>query len=160
MTKSNNDKAQLVKNLKEELIQVLLQLDKVGTVVFEDIDCDHGVYNFSDVVYSESNNTCTIQISMWSDNLPRQQQDSNKEKKRMISASEAKAETSKITKTIKEKQLEEIENMIKNAISKGESHVFWDGFLNPEVVTELRSLGYDVEYSRQYNECSHTISWK
>lgn len=59
-----------VAKLKEQLIDVLTQLNAIKPVQFHDIDCDDCVFNFSDVVIDETDNRVYIEIAMWHDNLP------------------------------------------------------------------------------------------
>lgn len=59
-----------VEELKEQLIDVLTELDKIKPVQFYDIDCDGCVFNFSNVRVDEENNRVFVEIAMWHDNLP------------------------------------------------------------------------------------------
>lgn len=56
--------------LKEQLIDVLTEMDKIKPVQFHDIDCDDCVYNFSDVVIDDRDDRVYIEVAMWHDNLP------------------------------------------------------------------------------------------
>lgn len=59
-----------VAKLKEQLIDVLTQLNAIKPVQFHDIDCDDCVFNFSDVVIDETDDRVYVEIAMWHDNLP------------------------------------------------------------------------------------------
>lgn len=56
--------------LKQQLVNVLTEMDKIKPVQFHDIDCDDCVYNFSNVVIDEDDNRVYVEIAMWHDNLP------------------------------------------------------------------------------------------
>lgn len=56
--------------LKDQLIEVLTEMDKIKPVQFHDVDCDDQVFNFSNVVINESENRVYVEIAMWHDNLP------------------------------------------------------------------------------------------
>lgn len=67
----NNDEINKdVANLKEELVSVLMRMDEIGNVVFEDTDCEGNLYNFKDVVYDSVTKCVKVQLSMWDDMLP------------------------------------------------------------------------------------------
>lgn len=70
MGKTNMEASEEVRNLKEELVQVLSHLDEIGNVVFEDTDCEGNLYNFKDVVYDSTTKCVKVQLSMWDDRLP------------------------------------------------------------------------------------------
>lgn len=70
MLKPNADKEAIVASLKVELVNILMQLDEVATVIFEDTDCDGGIYNFKDLVYDKESERTIVKLAMWSDNLP------------------------------------------------------------------------------------------
>lgn len=59
-----------IEELKEQLISVLTELNKIRPVQFVDIDCDNGVFNFSDVKVNEDDDRVYVEIAMWHDNLP------------------------------------------------------------------------------------------
>jgi len=56
--------------LKQQLIEVLTEMNKIKPVQFHDIDCDDCVYNFSNVTIDEDENRVYVEIAMWHDNLP------------------------------------------------------------------------------------------
>lgn len=56
--------------LKQQLIDVLTEMDKIKPVQFVDIDCDNQVFNFSNMVIDEEGNRVYVEIVMWHDNLP------------------------------------------------------------------------------------------
>ena len=59
-----------IEYLKQQLISVLTEMNKIKPVQFHDIDCDDCVYNFSDVVIDEKDDRVYVEIAMWHDNLP------------------------------------------------------------------------------------------
>lgn len=57
--------------LKRNLVETLNELDKLGTVVFEDTDCDcYSTYNLRDVIFDANTNEVVIKLAMYSDSLP------------------------------------------------------------------------------------------
>ena len=56
--------------LKNQLISVLEEMNKIKPVQFHDIDCDDQVFNFSDVKIDEEFDRVYVEIAMWHDNLP------------------------------------------------------------------------------------------
>lgn len=59
-----------VDELKQQLIDILTELDKIKPVQFHDVDCDDQVFNFSNVKVDETEDRVYIEIAMWHDNLP------------------------------------------------------------------------------------------
>lgn len=59
-----------IEELKQQLINVLTEMDKIMPVQFCDVDCDNGLFNFSDVTIDEEDNRVYVEIAMYHDNLP------------------------------------------------------------------------------------------
>lgn len=62
------DKKQSIEALKQKFINILLQMDEVAPVVFE--DGDGYLLHFYNVEYDEDEDKCVIQLSWNKDNLP------------------------------------------------------------------------------------------
>lgn len=72
-----------------------------------------------------------------------------------ISARDAKKMTDKRIEELKEKQIEDVFILIKNAIANGEYQIEFVSNLYDETEELLEQLGYTVDY---YN-CRTTVSW-
>lgn len=59
-----------IDELKQQLVNVLTEMDKIMPVQFHDIDCDNQVFNFSNVKIDENDGRVYVEIAMWHDNLP------------------------------------------------------------------------------------------
>lgn len=59
-----------IKQLNEQLINVLTELDKIKPVQFLDVECDESVYNYGGLEVSEEDNRIYIRMLMYHDNLP------------------------------------------------------------------------------------------
>lgn len=58
-----------------------------------------------------------------------------------------------------QKQLQNVETMIRDTIAKGQRSISDEGVLEPPVVKTLRDLGYLVNSSSARNETYWSISW-
>lgn len=74
-------------------------------------------------------------------------------------AGEARKKIEKGEYELAQKQREQVEKAINDAIEKGELRASIDGSLQVVIKTELGLKGYRVEVSSQYNECFTLISW-
>lgn len=88
-----------IDELKQQLIDVLTEMNKIKPVQFLDIDCDGGVYNFSDVAVNEKDDRVYVKIAMWHDNLPAHEVIPIKDSRGHVILPEKKDETSKTTRT-------------------------------------------------------------
>ena len=78
----------------------------------------------------------------------------------LLSASEANKITKENIKQCLTKELKEVTEKIKEAISNGKFAISGDDYLESETERRLKELGYKVRYDSQYNEVYWTISWK
>lgn len=78
----------------------------------------------------------------------------------MISAKEAKEQTNKFFQANTDKELNEIEKQIKQAISYGEFFVYMDTRISNPTKEILEKLGYEVEKYKQNNEFYTIIDWR
>lgn len=76
------------------------------------------------------------------------------------SASEANKMTNNVINNCAIQQLEEISNLIKDAIKNGYFSISKDGYLKSKAQKKLEELGYKVETGGQYNNSYYTISWE
>lgn len=81
----------------------------------------------------------------------------------MISAEVARNMTEEYIKSVKVKQLEQIEKLIKEEAYQGSYEVYYEGLISDETEKELESLGYKVKIdysSGEFGNSSKTIiSW-
>lgn len=66
----NTDLQERILELRNKLIDVLVELDEIKPVQFRDIDCENSVFNFSDVTLDEKEGKVFVDIAMWHDSLP------------------------------------------------------------------------------------------
>lgn len=59
-----------LEELKNQLVEVLTEMDKIKPVQFCDVDCDNQVFNFSGVSIDENDGRVYVEIAMYHDNLP------------------------------------------------------------------------------------------
>jgi hypothetical protein len=78
----------------------------------------------------------------------------------MISAEEARKETSKNLETFSTVQLRNIEKKIKEAIEQGSYSISCDGYLAGQSMNVLEKAGFKIDIGRQYNELYYSISWE
>lgn len=77
----------------------------------------------------------------------------------MISAEEARKQSSQRINDIATKQLSIIEEKINKAISEGMCKIYYEKKLDSAARMALTRLGYKVETGSQYNEEWYCISW-
>ena len=77
----------------------------------------------------------------------------------MISAKEARLKSDATKEKLFNSELNNIQNKIEEAISKGERYCYYYGETKLDIKQQLENLGYYVEIYTQYNETSYKISW-
>lgn len=77
----------------------------------------------------------------------------------MISVKEAREQSEQNKQDILYKELEIIEQNIKNAIIKGENRVCIDCSISPNARAMLEQIGYKVKCGSQYNQSYVNIEW-
>jgi len=72
--KPKADRQKILKYLEQELVHVLMQLDELAPIKFEDMDCEGNLYNFGGVDFVQDGNEEVVRIKlyMWDDKLPRE----------------------------------------------------------------------------------------
>lgn len=78
----------------------------------------------------------------------------------MISATEARLRSNTTKEDLFNSELNNIQNKIEEAISKGKCYCYYYCKIMPlEIKQYFENLGYYVETRTQYNETSYKISW-
>lgn len=100
-----------IDELKQQLIEVLTEMNKIRPVQFHDIDCDNCVYNFSNVVVDETENRVYVEIAMWHDNLPAHAENPLKDGRGRAILPENKNEVKQESQGIENKKTSESETL-------------------------------------------------
>ena len=78
----------------------------------------------------------------------------------MISATEARLRSDTKKEKLFKSKLNDIQNKVEEAISKGERYCYYYSNTMPlNIKQQLENLGYYIESHTQYNETSYKISW-
>ena len=77
----------------------------------------------------------------------------------MISAMEARSIVEEIQARALTEELKRVENLINEAVQKGEFKVYVGGVLKEETKNVLKNLGYSIEVGGRYNEIDTVIEW-
>jgi hypothetical protein len=80
--------------------------------------------------------------------------------KTMISAEEARKETTKNLETFSTVELEDVEKKIREAIKQGNYSISDDGRLSEQSRKALENAGFKVNMGNQYNEPYYSINWR
>jgi hypothetical protein len=78
----------------------------------------------------------------------------------MISAEEARKETTKNLETFSTIELADIEKEIREAIKQGNYSISNNGCLSGQSIKALEDAGFKVNAGSQYNEQYYSISWE
>ncbi len=77
----------------------------------------------------------------------------------MINATEARLKSEAIKEELIKSELNDIQNKIEEAISKGKHYCCYYSKITSDIKQYLENLGYYVETCTQYNETCYKISW-
>jgi hypothetical protein len=78
----------------------------------------------------------------------------------MITAEEARKETTNNLENFLTIELEDIEKKIREAIKQGYYSISEDGYLSSQSIKALEDVGFTVKAGSQYNEPYYSVIWR